>query len=494
MQDTGYDSVQWETLHEPPIRGDTVGASPPLGAKNGVFSGDNSEWRRPNRPTQGERNVRGWAERIAAARVAETRGGMNRKEGSKVVAAMPDVQMRPIYLAQHFDAEGTSAAKHEVRRRFQDFVWLHEELIRDFPSCVIPPLPGKHIESKTRPPHERSRMHIVVYVLRLVLPVLEYFVGDRFGEEFVTRRMLELERFLQRVAIHPLLKSSPKLVMFLEAKEWRSEYEDRTKGDVTVLDKVGDTLLNTLSKVRNKDERFAEIAENIEKLHSHLSSVSKLYAKVAKRNTKLQQAYGDFGVGLEGIGSLETGIMSSLVAAGAALRQHSQLLGAEAIEDQFLTEIDEYVQYCDSYKHTLKVRDQKQAESEDLEEYLQSTHAEHNRLINYQPPQGMSAVTSYIRGKVRDLRGLDRNIDRQKRIHSLKERIDELDEALNISTQESKACSQQVLDEYEIFLHIKRQDMRRCFSALARSHIDFYRKSSKVWQDLLPEIQKITID
>lgn len=31
-----------------------------------------------------------------------------------------------------------------VRRRFQDFYHLHEVLARDFPACVIPPLPDKH--------------------------------------------------------------------------------------------------------------------------------------------------------------------------------------------------------------------------------------------------------------------------------------------------------------------------------------------------------------
>ena len=31
-----------------------------------------------------------------------------------------------------------------TRRRFQDFVFLREHLSRDFPACVVPPLPEKH--------------------------------------------------------------------------------------------------------------------------------------------------------------------------------------------------------------------------------------------------------------------------------------------------------------------------------------------------------------
>lgn len=51
------------------------------------------------------------------------------------------------------------------RRRFQDFVFLRDALVKDFPACVVPPLPEKH------------RM--------------EYVVGDRFSQEFIERRRIE---------------------------------------------------------------------------------------------------------------------------------------------------------------------------------------------------------------------------------------------------------------------------------------------------------------
>lgn len=35
-----------------------------------------------------------------------------------------------------------------VRRRFRDFVWLHNALSVEFPACIIPPLPEKHRMSK----------------------------------------------------------------------------------------------------------------------------------------------------------------------------------------------------------------------------------------------------------------------------------------------------------------------------------------------------------
>ena len=31
-----------------------------------------------------------------------------------------------------------------VRRRFQDFVFLRDYLVKSFPACVVPPIPDKH--------------------------------------------------------------------------------------------------------------------------------------------------------------------------------------------------------------------------------------------------------------------------------------------------------------------------------------------------------------
>lgn len=31
-----------------------------------------------------------------------------------------------------------------MRRRFQDFAFIHDQLLKSFPACVIPPIPDKH--------------------------------------------------------------------------------------------------------------------------------------------------------------------------------------------------------------------------------------------------------------------------------------------------------------------------------------------------------------
>jgi hypothetical protein len=45
-----------------------------------------------------------------------------------------------LYLVTTARSEGPTTS---VRRRFSDFVWLHKELLEEFPACIIPPIPGK---------------------------------------------------------------------------------------------------------------------------------------------------------------------------------------------------------------------------------------------------------------------------------------------------------------------------------------------------------------
>lgn len=77
-----------------------------------------------------------------------------------------------------FSTQNTSS-----RRRFQDFVFLRDNLTRDFPACVVPPLPDKHRLGVFRPIDQMSTFR--------TSNVAEYVTGDRFSPEFMERRRLE---------------------------------------------------------------------------------------------------------------------------------------------------------------------------------------------------------------------------------------------------------------------------------------------------------------
>jgi len=79
-------------------------------------------------------------------------------------------------------------SEFEVLRRYKDFVWLREQLAEKHKGYLIPPLPEKALL-------------------------------NRFNTEFLEYRRRELEKFLQRIIVHPVLSESVELQTFLESTE-----------------------------------------------------------------------------------------------------------------------------------------------------------------------------------------------------------------------------------------------------------------------------------
>ncbi|RUO96339.1 Phox homologous domain-containing protein [Jimgerdemannia flammicorona] len=261
--------------------------------------------------------------------------------------------------------ETFSSANTTVRRRFQDFLWLYGILNLEFPQCVVPPMPEKH------------RM--------------DYLTGDRFSPEFIEKRRLSLQRFLQRVARHPVLQVSENLRVFLESREFvrirlifitsdspshpsrppppspskrkrkethtltRASINDkaaRAKRDQSVFDNIGDVLLNAFAKIRKPEEKFVEMREGVDKLEENFNMVARLYTRISKRQSDLQQDYTDFAASVQGLGNLETGVTRQLTQFSETTSNYVNAMKKMSDREdlEYLSEIHEYLTYCNAVK------------------------------------------------------------------------------------------------------------------------------------------------
>eukprot|EP00039_Didymoeca_costata_P030649 m.30722 g.30722 ORF g.30722 m.30722 type:complete len:542 (-) comp8232_c0_seq2:175-1800(-) len=81
-----------------------------------------------------------------------------------------------------------------VQRRYKHFDWLHAQFVRIYPYVTVPPLPEKQ-------------------------------VAGRFGHDFIEHRTQGLQKFLERVAVHPILGNSSVFRHFVSAvdfKDWKT--------------------------------------------------------------------------------------------------------------------------------------------------------------------------------------------------------------------------------------------------------------------------------
>ncbi|GAA5992652.1 hypothetical protein JCM11641_004238 [Rhodosporidiobolus odoratus] len=394
-----------------------------------------------------------------------------------------------------------------ARRRFHDFVFLRDALVKDFPACVVPPLPEKH------------RM--------------EYVIGDRFSPDFIERRRQDLERFLSRLSRHPKLSHTEILQHFLESTEWNvyrhrhSAARASISSDISYdavspsssssapssssshhhhgaadkpgpahkfVDTLSDTLLNAFTKLKKPDERFVVIRQHLDSFEEGLSSLERLAARSKTRLSDLSGDYEDLAVSVQGLGYLESGITEplmrferALVDFGQNVRDHSA-----TASEAFLDHVHSLLAYSHAFKTVLKLRDQKQLDFEELSSYLSNVVGERERLVSG-GGYGMG-LGGYFKEKLEQVRGGETDMSREARVRRLDARIKELQEAVISSSATSTAFNSQVLVEHSIFRATKRVEMKLLLGAFAESQIKMYKGSVGGWERTIPPLQRIYVE
>ncbi|KDR85440.1 hypothetical protein GALMADRAFT_108557 [Galerina marginata CBS 339.88] len=373
------------------------------------------------------------------------------------------------------------------RRRFQDFVFLKEHLVRDFPACVVPALPDKHR--------------------------LEYITGDRFSPEFMERRRLDLHRYLQRLARHPTLQRSTLVRAFFESTEWHVHMHQHVAHPPTnehsqgIIDNISDTLLNAFARVRKPDERFLAMRENVDKFEEGLVLSERLFGRVRGRTSDgnpesgedLTADYHDLAVAVQGLGFLESGITDPLNHFSNTLLEFSALLRhtTQTTTDPLLVHLHSLLTYSHANRAVLKLRDQKQLDFEELSDYLSGVTAERDRLaavINGHAGSTGLGIGAYLKDRVDAIRGADDDRSRVERMRKLDAKIKELQDAVTTAHETSDAFSDETLREQAVFQYSKEAEMKEMMGNLADGQIEFYKAAMEEWDRIIPVIQRIRVD
>ncbi|KIS67864.1 uncharacterized protein UMAG_11290 [Mycosarcoma maydis] len=388
-----------------------------------------------------------------------------------------------------------------ARRRFNDFTFLREGLKRDFPACVVAPLPDKHR--------------------------LEYLTGDRFSAEFIERRTQDLQLFLERICRHPTLQRSQLLRSFLESTEWQvdmhahnsshsginaasgssvliSGSQVENAGPPSLLDSLSDHFLNAFSKVRKPDERFEEIRERIDKLEEGLAGTERVLSRNRNRIADLSTDYEDFATSIEGLGYLESGITEPLNKFASAMLEFARLERVTSAKstDAMLSQMQALLSYARSHKSVLKLRDTKQVDFEELTDYLSGVVSERDRLASLSSPYGAghghggvrgAGISGYLKDKVDHLRGVDEERTRVARMQRLDGKIKELQDAVTSAHDTSQAFNSEVMAEHRIFHLAKEQELKDMLATHANGQIDLYQNLVSLFDHLIPHLQAIRV-
>ncbi|QSL64697.1 hypothetical protein MERGE_001999 [Pneumocystis wakefieldiae] len=352
-----------------------------------------------------------------------------------------------------------------IRRRFSDFIYLYETLRIEFPTCCIPPLPDRH------------RM--------------KYIKGDRFSTEFAMKRANSLERFLQRVSLHPVLQKSVHLSHFFESQDWSSYAHNVIMQDKThyisiggVFEGLSDAFLNSFTKINNPNMLFIDMEERIDKLDCGLVHMEKLISKMIRQKIDLEMDYNGMAFLFKQLAVLEPSLSRELTMFSEVIENTETHLKTlrEYMDSVYLTFIHDLISYTNTQKQLLKQRDQKQMDVEGLTEYLIKVDLEKDRVI-----QGSGLL--YLREKVENLTGINHEQAKQDRLKKLEKKKDKLQREIEISKIASDAFDEETIRENNIFDKIKTKEIQENFGTFANENINFYKQVIENWTKIIPELE-----
>ncbi|MEQ2163988.1 Sorting nexin-30 [Goodea atripinnis] len=189
-------------------------------------------------------------------------------------------------------------------------------------------------------------------------------VVDRFSEEFVETRMKALDKFLKRVADHPVLSFNPHLNAFLTAK------------GLALLTKVGESVKHVAGgyKLRARPAEFCAMGEYLDTFSQKLGTIDRIAQRILREQsgigktplteylTELREygaVYSSWAASEEQLQRPLEGVAGCVTTSCGALEDLS-----DSMSQDFLPVLREYVLYIESMKNVLRKRDQVQAEYE----------------------------------------------------------------------------------------------------------------------------------
>ncbi|XP_015260961.1 PREDICTED: sorting nexin-7 [Gekko japonicus] len=250
------------------------------------------------------------------------------------------------------------SSEYEVRRRYQDFLWLKGKLEEAHPTLIIPPLPEK-------------------FIMKGVM--------ERFNDDFIETRRKALHKFLNRVADHPTLTFNEDLKIFLTAQAW--ELSSHKKQGPGLLSRMGQTVKAVASSMRggglkNRPDAFTEMNDYVDVFNQKISLLDKISHRVYKEEKDYYYEMKEFGpihtlwsASEENLGDTLKGVASCTDQCCKAMEKRMV-----ALSETLFPTLHEYTLYSEILMGVLKRRDLIQAELDSKVEALYNKNAETDLL------------------------------------------------------------------------------------------------------------------
>ncbi|XP_026872060.2 sorting nexin-7 isoform X1 [Electrophorus electricus] len=341
------------------------------------------------------------------------------------------------------------SSEYEVRRRYQDFLWLKGKLEETHPTLIVHPLPEK-------------------FVMKGMM--------ERFSDDFVETRKRALHKFLNRIADHPVLSCSEDFKIFLTAEELGTH----KKQGPGFLSRIGDTVRAVAASVRGvrtRPEEFIAIQDYVEAFSQKMTSLDKVTQRIIKEQKEYSEELGEGSPVYTKWSDIEDELMVPLKLMASCLDRCHRESEEQVLQlsNSLLPTLHEYVLCTDTLKAVLRRRDNIQAELEAKTETLAGKKTEAEAEVE---SKVLSLAWDSLVGKDPDEVRQQRQQKLKGEMKEIKEEIDKMDDRLEWANNALKA-------DWNRWQERMRADLRSVFNRTAEKNVEYYEKCLAVWESFL---------
>jgi len=334
--------------------------------------------------------------------------------------------------------ESWTTHEFHVRRRYQDFLWLANTLTLQYPTHIIPPLPQKKM-------------------------------FNRYDPDFLRLRQLALNKFLCRIAEHPILSTSEHFFTFLSAKQVELLSQKKLSAP------KGFNLPNVLP-IGTTTNPFETTSEYITEFSGVLSSLTTHSSKLEKEQLEQIEAMKTLPPTMALWANVEGDLEPVLVKVGETVSTTYEALEEHVTtkEEIFNESIKEYQLYVNVVKGVLKHRDGMQITKEYYNHSALTKQAELEKLEVAEPGKSFATLFGKSPAAVKD----DKIKKLKKDIADMSTAGEEAGDALVVGNANIKSD----LERWKIN---KEKDCRKLLDSVADSHIQYYQTAADAWTSLI---------
>ncbi|PVD23207.1 hypothetical protein C0Q70_16470 [Pomacea canaliculata] len=330
---------------------------------------------------------------------------------------------------------------YSVRRRYNDFLWLRQRLEETHATHLVPPLPEKHSLKRL----------------------------DRFSTEFLRVRQKALQKFLTRIADHPVLSFDKNFQVFLTAKAW--EFQSYKKQGKGFISQVTDSIHNLGASymMKNRPTEFALMQEYINIFGEKLGVMDRIATRVLREQADYHSELCEWGPCYTLWANSEDQLTGPLLAMSAAIDHCCQSLKIliDDTDDNLAQPLKEYILYTECIKAVLRRRDAIQMEYDMVVDELNKRKDEREQLKISDQTYSIGAFL-----------GKDPEDVKHQKQEKLEQQIVELTRQMEVLNDRSVVANADLKADMERWHKTKQRDVKEILIGMADRQIRYYEKDA----------------